>query len=177
MMRFLFGLFGKKRSELVPYHDFATGKTVMIPKAELSPGAVLIQINGDKQPVYTDASMLKQGPYQHPPFEGEERAAIHTLVEDLAEVYAQTYEEWEDGFRRDLTPAQEIAGWIHLASILRVMSDRFSFSLAEKRECFRLLVACFTGARDSVRERCDTTLLSDDQIKLALKYFYEGGYR
>ncbi len=150
----------------------------MIPKAELSPGVVLIQIQGGKQPVYADAeaSQLKQGPYQHPPFEGEERAAIHSLVTDFAEVYALTYEEWEDGFRRDRTPAREIAGWIHLASILKVMSDKFSFGLAEKRECFRLLVACLTGARDSVRERSDPKLLSEDQIKLAVRYFYEGGY-
>ena len=76
MMRFFYRLFRRKKSDLVPYHDFTTGNTVLIPKEELSPGVVLIQIKGDRQPVYADASQLKPGPYQHPPFEGDERVAI-----------------------------------------------------------------------------------------------------
>jgi hypothetical protein len=176
MRRFLARLFGKQRPELVPYHDFATGKTVMIPKAELSPGVVLIQIQGQKHPVYAKAAQLKQGPFQQPPFEGAERAAILSLVTSLADVYARTYEQWEDGFRRDLTPAREIAGWIHLAAILKVVSDQYSFSPDEKKECFRILVACFTGARETVRDRSDSKLLSQEQFNLTVKYFYEGGY-
>jgi len=176
MIRFFARLFGRKKRDFVPYHDFTLGKTVMIPKSELSPGVVLIQIQGQKQPVYADASQLKQGPYQHPPFEGEERAAIQSLVDDLADVYPLTYEKWEDGFRRDGTPAREIAWWIHMTAILKLTSKRFSFSPAEKKECFGLLTACSTGARDSVRNRFDRKLLSDEQLDLTVKYFYEGGY-
>jgi hypothetical protein len=176
MMRFLARLFRKQRPGLVPYHDFATGKTVLIPKAELSPGVVLIQIQGDKQPVYADAAQLKQGQYQHPPFEGDERAAIQSLVANLADVYPLTYEQWEDGFRRDRTPAPQIAGWIHLAAILKVMLERFRFSPDEKKECFRVLVACFTGPRETVHNRSDPKLLSQDHVNFAVKCFYEGGY-
>lgn len=173
----LFGkVFGKQQGELVRYHDFATGKTVLIPKAELSSGVVLIQMEGDKHPVYADASQLKQGPYQHPCFEGRMRAAVESLVADLGEVYCLTYEQWEDGFRRDRDPAREIASWMHVAAILTVMSERYRLSPEEKNECFRVLVACLTGARDSVRERCGVKLLSDEQVSLATKYFYEGGY-
>jgi hypothetical protein len=177
MRRFFARLFGKRKPDLVPYLNIATGKTTWIPKAELSPGVVLVQIQGDKQPVYADAAQLKQGPFRHPPFENAERAAIQSLVTDLAEVYPRSYEQWEDGFRRDQTPAREIAGWIHLAAILMVMSERFAFRLPEKKECFSILVACFTGPRDTVRDRSDPKLLSDEQINQAVKYFYEGGYR
>lgn len=175
MRRFLSRLFRRQNPKLVPYYDFATGKTVLIPKSELCPGVVLIQIQGQEGPVYAKADQLRQGHYQHSQFEGEERAAIQSLVTDLADVYARSYEEWEDGFRRDKTPAPEIAGWVHLAAILRVMSERFAFSPAEKKECFRVLVACFTGARETVRDRSDPKLLSDVQISQAVQYFYEGG--
>jgi hypothetical protein len=176
MRRFLSWLFRRPNPELVPYRNFATGKTVLIPKSELCPGVVLIQIKGEERPVYVDAAQLKQGHFQHPPFEGEVRAAIQSLVNELADVFARSYEEWEDGFRRDQTPEREIAGWVHLAAILRVMTERFAFSPAEKKECFRVLVACFTGARETVLDRSDPKLLSDAQINQAVQYFYEGGY-
>src|SRR6185503_10838678 len=137
MKRFFARLFGRRDPELVAYHDFATRKTVLIPKAELSPGVVLVQIQGDPGPVYVDAAQLKQGNYQYSPFEGEERAAIQSLVTDLADVRPLSFEEWEDGFRRDQNPAREIAGWLHLAAILKVMSNKYGFCPAEKKECYR----------------------------------------
>src|SRR5689334_22935439 len=116
MRRFLSRLFRRQNPELVPYHDFATGKTVLIPIVELCPGVVLVRIQAQEGPVSAKADQCKQGHYQHSQFEGEERAAIQSLVTHLADVYARSYEEWEDGFRRDKTPAREIAGWVHLAA-------------------------------------------------------------
>ncbi len=167
---------GKLDPELVPYYDFITRKTILIPKAELSPGTVLVQIEGDPGPVYVDAAQLQQGPYQHPPFEGDKRAAIQSLVIDLADVRPLSFEEWEEGFRRDQNPAYEIAGWVHLAAILKAMSNQHGFGPAAKKECYWILVACFTGSRDTVRDRSAPKLLSDFQIDQAAKYFYEGGY-
>lgn len=176
MKNFFARIFGRRNPELVPYYDFATRKTVLIPKAELSPGVVLVQIQGDPGPVYVDAAQLKQGQYQHSHFEGEVRAAIQSLTSDLADVRQISFEEWEDGFRRDQNPSREIAGWLHLAAVLKAMSNKHGFGPAEKKECFRVLVACFTGARDTVRDRSDPKLLSDLQVDQAAKYFYEGGY-
>jgi hypothetical protein len=105
------------------------------------------------------------------------KEAIQSLVIDLAEVRPLSLEEWEDGFRRDRTPDREIAGWLHLAAILTTMTDRFSLDLQKRKECYRVLVACYTGERTTVRERSDPQLLSDEQIDLAVKYFFEGGYR
>ncbi|MDF3056594.1 MAG: hypothetical protein K0R17_809, partial [Rariglobus sp.] len=141
------------------------------------PGAVLVQIQGQPHSVYADGSQLQPGDYKHPPFEGEMKEAIQSLVIDLAEVRPLSLEEWEDGFRRDRTPDREIAGWLHLAAILTTMTDRFSLDLQKRKECYRVLVACYTGERTTVRERSDPQLLSDEQIDLAVKYFFEGGYR
>ena len=164
------------KSELVPFYDTATKSTINIPKDELGPGVVLVQIKGQASPVYVDSTQLRQGDYQHPPFEGEERAAILSLATDLYDVYPRTYEEWEDGFRRDQNPAREIAGWIHISRILKVMGEKFSFSQEKRRECYKVLIACFTGERTSVRQRSDPKLLSELEFGQAVTYFYEGGY-
>ena len=177
MKAFFARLFGRPKPDLVPYHDFSTGKTTLIPKAELGPGAVLAQIQGQPHPVYADSAQLQQGPHQHPPFEGELKDMIVSLANDLAEVRPLSFEEWEDGFRRDRIPDREIAGWIHLAAILQTMTATFSLGLPERKECYRVLIACYTGERATVRERSDPRLLSEEQVDLAIKYFFEGGYR
>lgn len=177
MKAFFSRWFGRSKADLVPYHDFCTGNVSMIPKAELGPGAVLVQIQGQPHPVYADSAQLQQSGHQHPPFEGELKEAIQSLAIDLAEVRPLSYEEWEDGFRRDQNPDREIAGWLHLAAILKTMADRFALDLPKRQECYRVLVACYTGERTSVRERSDPRLLSEEQIDLAVKYFFEGGYR
>jgi hypothetical protein len=177
MKTFFSRLFGRPKPDLVPYHDFTTGKMTLIPKAELGPGAVLVQIQGEPHPVYADSAQLQMGTHQHPPFEGEMKEAILSLVTDLAEVRPLSFEEWEDGFRRDRTPDREIAGWLHLAAILKTMGDRFALDPSKRKECYRVLVACYTGERATVRERSDPQLLSEEQFNLAVKYFFEGGYR
>lgn len=130
----------------------------------------------EPKPLSPPAAELKPGPHQHLPFEGDLRAAIESLAVDLADVYPQSFEEWEDGFRRDDNPEQEIAGWLHLAGILNAMNTAHSFAQPEKQECFKILIACFTGSRETVRERSAPKLLSREQFDQTVAYFYEGGY-
>ena len=176
MRKLIRRLFGKTDPELVPYYDFETKHTVRIPKCELSPGAVLIQIQGESEPVYADAPQLKEGEHQHESLPAELLTAIQEIQEELADVRPMDNDEWVDGFRRDANPDREIAGWLHLSHILRVMTNRHGYTLAQREECFRVLVACFTGARETVRNRSDPTLLPSDQIDQAIQYFFEGGY-
>ncbi|WP_265594205.1 hypothetical protein [Haloferula sp. BvORR071] len=175
-MNFLRRLFQKERPVLVRYYDTATKTVVRIPKAELRPGVVLVKAADDPEPMYMDASDLKLGSIQHPTLPEELRAGIEHLAAELADVNPQSAADWEDGFRRDQNPEQELAGWLHLAAILKVMSTRHGYDLPRRKECFRVLVACFTGARATVRERSDPTLLPPSEVELTIKYFYEGGY-
>lgn len=177
MKKFLARLFRRPQPELVPYHDSATGRAVMIPKAELGPGAVLIHIAGEPHPVYADSAQLKQSDHRHPPFEGDVKEAIESLASDLSSVRPMSYEQWEDGFRRDQNPERELAGWLHLAAILKILSERFAFDDDQRKECYMVLVACYTGDRETVRQRSDPRFLTNEQVNLAVKYFFDGGYR
>ena len=167
-------LFGRPKHDLVPYYDFETRTTARIPKAELRPGLILIQIEGQHEPVYADPTQLEKGPHRHEKFTGEDAAAIQGLVDDLADVYAQSYDEWEDGFRRDHNPSWEIASWVHLATVLNRMTVRFDFSPEKRRDCFRVLLACSTGERATVRERSDPKFLSPEEVQAAMAGFFDG---
>ena len=167
-------LFSGRNPDLVPYHDFALKQTVMVPKSELRPGVILVHLTGQDMPVYADPSQLVPGAYRQPPFTGEAAACIRTLAAELQDVFPQSAEEWEDGFRRDLAPEREIASWLRVSSVLTALTDRFQFNAAERRECFRILVACATGGRDTVRERSDPKLLSEDVFRETVTLFFDG---
>ena len=161
---------------MVPFYDPKSKKVVQIPKAELSPSAIFVSLQGYGK-VYIDAQQAKvQDKFVQPPFEGEARAAIETLVHDLADVYPMSYRQWEDGFRCEPRPDKEIAGWIHLAGILSYMSKERGFDLGRRKECMGVLLACFNGPRDTVLARCRVRLLSSDEVSLVIRYWYEGGY-
>jgi len=176
MKTWLQRLFGKSEPDLVPYYDFETKRRVWIPQSELSPGAVLIQIQGESEPVYADSVALQLGDYQHDTLPPDVIEAITEIEQELFDVRPMTKEDWVDGFRRDSNPDHEVAGWLHLSRILRIVSDRNSYGIEERRECFRILIACFTGPRDTVRNRSDPNLLPDDQVDCLIRYFFEGGY-
>lgn len=176
MKKWLARLFGRSERDLVPYYDFETKRRVWIPRSELSPGAVLIQIQGESEPVYADSAALQPGDYQHDSLPPDVIDAIVEIEQELFDVRPMTKEEWVDGFRRDANPDREVAGWLHLSRILRIVTDRNSYAIEERRESFRILVACFTGSRDTVRERSDPNLLPDDHVDRIIRYFFEGGY-
>lgn len=175
-MSFLRRLFLREKPELVRYYDAATKTVVRIPKAELRTGVVLVKAADDPEPMYADTSDLKLGSVQHSALPEELRADIEHLATELADVYPQSAADWEDGFRRDRDPARELAGWLHLSAILKVMTARHGYDLLHRKECFRVLVACFTGDRATVRERSDPKLLPAAEVEQAIKYFFEGGY-
>jgi len=168
-------LFGRK-SETVPFYDVGAKQVIRIPKSELSPTSIFVDLQGHGR-VYIDASEAKLSDKKiHPPFEGDLASAIQALVVDLADVYPMSYEQWEDGFRTEPRPEREIAGWSHLSAILKVLTSRYSFDLPRRKACMSVLLACFNGPRESVMNRCDALILSDEHIAQAIKFWYEGGY-
>jgi hypothetical protein len=54
---------------------------------------------------------LRQGEIRHPPFDEELRAYIRDIQAAFAEHRDLSFEEWEDGFRRDAHREREIAGF------------------------------------------------------------------
>jgi hypothetical protein len=165
----------KGGQDLVPYFDMKTGTTIQIPKAELSPNVVWVQIKGEPGPVYVNVNDITlNSKKQHESLPSEAMNAIRQFKRELADVCPKSFNQWEDGFLKDLNPDREIAGWMRVSIILREMTNRHDYKAAQRKECFRILMACFNGERRTVRERSDTQLLPEDQVEEAIKSFYEG---
>ncbi len=94
---------------LKPQIEFYT-----IPASEVPVSYVPIHVK-DHGDFYASPEFLKtiksREEYVHPEFPSEVRDIFHRFERVFAQVYPQTVEQWEDGFRRDMHPWGEIATW------------------------------------------------------------------
>lgn len=138
--------------EFVRVYDFATGEITTIPASELAAGMVRICLDGSDEILWADSAQLKPADHRHPPFVGALREKILYIEQSLADVYSKTYEDWEDGFRRDMHPDQEIDLWVHVCRCLGVFVERHSLAPDERQEAFWILAACLNSTPSTVFE-------------------------
>jgi hypothetical protein len=67
----------------------------------------------------------------------------------LEEVYPLTLEKWEEGFRRDANPEQEIASWLLLARTYQRCIANRDFGLPQKNDLLGLLVNARTNGKEA----------------------------
>ena len=157
--------------ELVTVFDPKSQTYTKIPAVELAPGMVRAQLKGTDEIVWIDPSHLKQGEYRHPPFEGAAKEAIISIQNAFPEVYEKSYAFWEDGFRRDAHPAQEIGLWMHIADVFGKYAD--GKALDFRRELFSLLVGCSTADRKNIGAVFERGILSKAELDAVVGDFYE----
>ena len=126
--------------KMVPFFDPGANRVIQIPASELKPGAILVQQRGTNERVWMMAEELRPGPIRYPEFDEEVRAYIREIQAAFAEPRHLSFEEWEDGFRRDLEPAPEIALWLHAAEVYRVFTHHEP-SAERRHDVFRCLMS------------------------------------
>jgi len=139
-------------TQSVQIYDFTTKKVSSIPAAELAPGMIEAEVQGIGR-VWVAASQLRdEGPYRHPPLTEDIRQYLRRIKESLDEVYPQTLEEWEDGFRKDLHAEREIAIWLHIASTYQRCTAARPLTLHQRRDYFDVIAACSSTPREHIFE-------------------------
>jgi hypothetical protein len=162
-------IFRPEKKVMVDVYDFETCQVRRVPKYCLGADDVRIQMEG--KIYWANRSQLKEGSLRHPPFEGERKQNIISIMNSLQEVWQMSYDEWEDGFRRDSHPDKEIVFWMRLAD----MYCEFSASkngIEEKKEIFSLLTACSRSEKDIVLQQITLNKLSTTEAKEIIDYFY-----
>jgi hypothetical protein len=162
--------FGVAMTKYVEVIDIETGKVSKVSSDQIGPGMMLISYEGKEY--WADSAQLRQNEYQHGPFEGETRKRIESIMNSLAGVYSLTYEEWEDGFRRDQNPLNEIAIWEYIVSLYQSYAQNIS-SLATKREIYKIIVTCSYSEPEQVLKLVPIKLLSESQSKEIINAYYK----
>ena len=159
-------------SKTVRVYDPATGKVKTIPAAELAPGMVEAQVEGVGL-VWIDSAQAKlSSEFKHPPFEPELREIIEREIQEpLAEVWPKTVAQWEDGFRRDAEPEQEIGLWCRIAERYAEFSKSEGLNQPQRQECFAIMLHCSTVPAEQVLEVVTLKALTREQAQRAIEAY------
>jgi|TARA_B110000196_G_C21133460_1_gene659747 hypothetical protein len=153
----------------VPVYNVKTGEVNSLPQEDLGPEMVRVRLEGEI--FWIDSNDLNPSKYQHPVFEGDRKKRVQTILTKLEEVYPQTYEEWEDGFRRDTNPDNEISIWERITSVYRKHSDNVN-SLELKKEIFRVALICSYSTPDVVLSQAGIEKLKKSDAEKIIRDFY-----
>ena len=175
MFRWIQSIFSKPdpAKPMVRYYDVSTKRVVQIPAAELRPGCVQARIQGLDGIVWISADQVHQGPLRHPPFDEDIRQYIRQIQEAFAEQRPLSFDEWEEGFRRDGDPIREIAGFSYTADVYSLFT-KDEPSAERRREVYRLLIGCMTTSRESVWHVVPRSTLSRTEAEQIVHRFYGG---
>jgi hypothetical protein len=89
----------------------------------------------------------------------------------IAEHHTLSFEEWEDGFRRDARPEQEIALWLHAADVYAAFADREP-DADRRADVYRCIVTCLTTGPDMVWQVFRPAVLSRAEAEQVVDRFY-----
>jgi hypothetical protein len=165
--------FGGRRpsQQMVPFLDVEAGRVVRIPASELRPGAVQVRLQGSEEVVWALPDQLRQSEVRHPEFGEDVRDYIRRIQAAFAEQRPLSFEEWEEGFRRDADPEREIAIWLHAADVYTALTADEP-SADRRRDVYRCLVACMTTGPDAVWHVLRPELLSRQEAEQVVRRFF-----
>lgn len=133
----------------VPFLDVENDRVIQIPTSELAPGAVRVQILGQGGLVWALPEHFSASDVQHPPFDGEVKERIRHIQVAFSEHRPLSFQEWEDGFRRDAHPDREIAIWLRAADVYKEFAS-VEPSPDRRRDLYKCVVACLVTVGDEV---------------------------
>lgn len=160
-----------KAAQLVPFLDVESGRLVHIPASELRPGAIQVRLQGSDEVVWALPEQLRESEVKHAEFDEGIRDYIRQIQTAFAEQRPLSFEEWEEGFRRDTNPEREIALWSHAAEVYTAFTDS-ELSAARRRDVYRCIVTCLTTGPDTVWHVLRPEVLSREEAEKIVKRFF-----
>ncbi len=173
-LRKMFG--GRRHSqdpsqEMVPFLDAETGRVVRIPASELHSGAIQIRLQGSDEVIWALAEQLHQGEIKHPEFDEGIREYVRRIQAAFAEHRSLSFEEWEEGFRRDANPEKEIALWTHAANVYTAFAGNEP-AADRRKDIYRCIMTCLTTGPDAVWKVLRPELLSQVEAEQVVNRFF-----
>jgi hypothetical protein len=159
-------------SKTVRVYDPVAKAVSTIPAAELAPGMVEAQVEGVGRVWINSAKVKPSGKFKHPPFEQWMRDFIEREIQKpLAEVRPITLAQWEDGFRCDTEPEQEIGLWCRIAERFTEFSRSEGLNPAQRQECFAIMLHCSTVGPEQILEVVTLNALTREQAQRAIEAY------
>jgi hypothetical protein len=157
--------------EMVPFLDVEAGRVVRIPASELRPGAMQVRLQDSGEVVWALPEQILAGEVKHAEFDEGIRDYIRQIQDAFAEQRPLSFEEWEEGFRRDTNPEREIALWSHAADVY-IAFTASEPSAESRRDVYRCIVTCMATSPDAVWHVLRPEVLSREEAGRVVNRFF-----
>jgi hypothetical protein len=114
-----------------------------------------------------DVSEVRKGPIIRKALRPELEERVRKFILLLAEVNSMSYEDYIDGFLRDLHPEQEVSLWEAMAAAYQAAVAKQARTIDERQEIFRLILSATSGQSIAYPEHL--TQQEADEILVVLK--------
>lgn len=159
-------------SKTVRIYNPATGKISAIPSAELAPGMVEADVEGVGHVWINSAAVKLSDKFKQPPFEPWLKDFIQKEIQKpLAEVWPKTLAQWEDIFRRESEPEQEIGLWCRIAERFTEFSNSEGLNPAQRQDCFAIMLHCSTVSPEQILELVTLKAMTREQAQRAIEAY------
>ncbi len=132
---------------------------------------------GKPKSVMVPISEIQKGPYRHSSFGEVYRPFFERMSRLFADVSPGTPEEWEDDFRRDSNPEQEMALWQDVARCFEHFTEEGNWDLDRKKELFEVLMAYVCGGPRVVLRELNFRHLRRAQAKEIVAFLRASGVK
>lgn len=158
--------------ELARYYDVENRRVLEVPVTELE-GLMQACVEGIDGLVWIDPEKLPLalGELKHPPFDEDIREYIRHIHTTFIEHRDLSFDDWEEGFRCDKNPAQEIALWSHAADVYSMFA-KSEESLEHRKDIYRCIVVCLNTEFDDVWNVLRLSCLSHEEAAQVVSAFY-----
>lgn len=156
-------------SEMAPVLNTDTNEVVQTPIDKIGPHMVRARIDG--KDCWVDSRKLSVSEYKHPVFSGDRKDHVINIQKKIHDVYYKSYKDWEDGFRRDANPDQEIAIWEYIISIYESESSGYS-GLEQRKEILQVAIVCSYSAPDIALNQVQLKTISPEKARSVIAAFY-----
>jgi hypothetical protein len=100
--------------------------------------------------------------------------SIRRIQETFQGVYTKSFEEWVDGFDRDISPIKSIAAWELMAEAYVKSLDSFPKNIEVKKEILKVLLQSSMGRNlDGIMKEIDKKYLNKKDVILIINNFYK----
>jgi DNA-directed RNA polymerase beta' subunit len=133
-----------QKSNMVRFYDSKTKTYHSIPASELASDMILCKEEGNsEEPAWEHISHIERNnKFLHPEFDEETKETIRMIQKDVAEICYQTEKEWEDGFRRDEHPMNEISHWVIIGETYQDAVTHEHYTNGQKRDLLKIIIQC-----------------------------------
>jgi hypothetical protein len=149
---------------MVRVFDNKTNEIRVIPMDELAPGMMMVNITLEdgtvQKNVWMDSNDINKGRILFTePFTEEFLQTLAKLKLDLSEVYPLSMQQWENNFRKESAPQDEIKVWRKAADFY-MLWIKPTHSLGQKKEILQIILLCTLNPSDSILKIVDLHFLA-----------------